>query len=134
VMDRLHIVDPILEDKTAGGGVFVTFSDVTTQSATVRIRTEVRNEHLEPRDCQVLHQLIDPGGHVVGNASASSNLAAGGETIFQQTINVTNPRLWHPHHPHLYELRTIVMGNDQPADEVTSRIGIRHIGLTANEA
>ncbi len=29
VMDRLHIVDPILEDKVAGGGVFVTFPDVS---------------------------------------------------------------------------------------------------------
>jgi beta-galactosidase len=129
VMDRLHIIDPILEDKIAGGGVFVTFSDVTQESATVWIRTDVRNEHLEPRDCQVVHQLFDPDGLAVGKASAACKLAPGGEMVFHQVIDVANPRLWHPYHPHLYELRTTVMGNDQPADEQTSRIGIRHIGF-----
>ena len=32
-MDRLHIVDPILGEKIAGGGVFVTFPSVTPRAA-----------------------------------------------------------------------------------------------------
>jgi len=138
VMDRLHIVDPILEETVAGGGVFVTFSDVTKHSATVQIRTGVRNEHLEPRDCRVVHELLDADGQTVGKTAETRKLAGGRDATFQQIIEVADPRLWHPNHPHLYTLRTIVTGNGHPADGLTSRIGIRHIrfdrkqGLTIN--
>jgi beta-galactosidase len=127
VMDRLHVVDPILEDKVGGGGVFVTFPRVSVESAAVVIRTDVRNEHREPRECRIVHELSDPNGTIVAQTAATRIIAAGGEATFIQNVEVSNPRLWHPHHPDLYTLRTSVLGNYRPADELTTRIGIRHI-------
>ena len=137
-MDRLRLTDAMLEDKIAGGGVFVTFAEVSKESAKVCIRSDVRNDYSEPRNCRILQELADPDGRVVGTAVSNRKLPPGAETTFEQMIDVANPRLWHPNHPHLYTLRTTVFGNDQPADELTSRIGIRHIrfdrrdGLTLN--
>ena len=53
VMDRLHITDPILADRVAGGGVFVTYPHVRANRATVHVRTEVQNDHDEPKRCTV---------------------------------------------------------------------------------
>ncbi|HEX4053126.1 MAG TPA: glycoside hydrolase family 2 TIM barrel-domain containing protein [Tepidisphaeraceae bacterium] len=132
VMDRLHIVDPILGEKIGGGGVFVTFPSVTPRAANVQIRTNVQNESSQPRQCTVLQELMDPSGQVVARATDAVALAAGADWIFSQTLQVSRPRLWHPHHPHLYTLRTTVLsgdqpGDDRPADEIVTRIGIRHI-------
>lgn len=127
VMDRLHIVDPILGDKVGGGGVLVTYPKVASQSATVRIRTNVQNEVSRPKRCSVVQELMDPSGQIIARATDATPLAAGADGIFSQTLQVSRPRLWHPHHPHLYTLRTTVLGDDQPADELVTRIGIRHI-------
>ena len=138
VVDRLHLVDPILEDNVAGGGVFVTFPTVTKKSATVRIQTHVRNEHPEHAICGIAHELSDSTGQVVAKISTMRRLEAGAEAKITQVLQVESPRLWHPHHPHLYHLRTTILRNGQPADELSIRIGIRHIqfdragGLTIN--
>ena len=138
VTDRLHLVDPILEDNIAGGGVFVTFPAVTQKSATVRIQTHVRNEHPEDAICGIAHELSDSTGRVVAKISTMRRLEAGADAKITQLLQVESPRLWHPHHPHLYQLRTTVLRNGQPADELSIRIGIRQIqldragGLTIN--
>jgi beta-galactosidase len=133
VMDRLHIVDPILGDKVGGGGVFITFPTVTAQSAAVQVRTNIRNENSQPRQSTVVQELTDQNGLVVARAADSRVLAAGADTTFDQTLHVSRPRLWHPNHPHLYTLRTTVLGNDQPADELVTRVGIRHIRFDPRE-
>ena len=133
VMDRLHIVDPILADEVAGGGVFVTFPSVSSQAATVQIRTSVRNDSAAAEQCTVVQELSDQKGLVVAHTTASRTLDPGAAAVFDQGLQVSNPRLWHPYHPHLYTLRTRVFGNDDPADEWTTRIGIRHIRFDNRE-
>ena len=127
VMDRLHIVDPILADQVAGGGVLVTFPNVSSRSATVQIRTSVQNESTAPKQCTIAQELSDQKGAVVARTNTTRTLDPGAAAIFDQSLQVSNPRLWHPHHPHLYTLRTRVFGNDEPADELVTRIGIRNI-------
>ena len=43
VKEPVHITDPILADTIAGGGIFVTYSDVSDKQATVTIKTHVAN-------------------------------------------------------------------------------------------
>jgi beta-galactosidase len=127
VMDRLHIVDPMLADQVAGGGVFVTFPNVSSRAATVQIRTSVQNDSVAIRQCTVVQELTDPKGVVVTRTTSTQALDAGAVATFDQKLQVSNPRLWHPNRPHLYTLRTRVFGNDEPVDEQVTRIGIRHI-------
>jgi beta-galactosidase len=127
VIDRLHIADTILADKIAGGGVFVTFSNITPKSATVNVRTDLVNEHLEPRTCRIAQELCDASGRIVANSYVTRLIPIAGDATVLQSLEVPNPQLWHPNHPHLYTLRTTILGDDQPADETTTRIGIRHL-------
>ncbi len=51
--DRLHFTDPLLADRPAGGGVFVTYPEVSRERARVRVQTHVANRYDGPRDVQV---------------------------------------------------------------------------------
>jgi beta-galactosidase len=129
VIDRLHLIDPILEERVAGGGLFVTYPRITPESAFVQIQTQFRNEHLEQIVCGISHELIDPQGRAVAKSSTLRGMNAGAEATIVQTLEVAHPQLWHPDHPHLYTLRTTLLRNGQPADEQTIRIGIRKFQL-----
>jgi beta-galactosidase len=43
IKDKLHITEPILADKVASGGVFVTFPEVSRETATVKVQTHIKN-------------------------------------------------------------------------------------------
>ncbi len=49
VKDPLHITDPVLANRPASGGVFVTYPQVSPHAATVRVQTHVRNDHAAAR-------------------------------------------------------------------------------------
>ncbi|HMB95382.1 MAG TPA: glycoside hydrolase family 2 TIM barrel-domain containing protein, partial [Tepidisphaeraceae bacterium] len=127
VMDRLHIVDPILANKVAGGGIFVTYPEVAADSAIVRVLTDVQNEHQDDKPCTVRQEIIDNNGQVIARESNVQTIPAGAEATFTHNLRVVNPKLWHPNHPHLYTLRTIVLDGSRAVDDQITRIGIRHI-------
>jgi beta-galactosidase len=65
VKDPLHITDPLLADRPAGGGVFVTCPAVSPASATVRVQTHVRNDHAGARSFRLRTTLLNAHGGTV---------------------------------------------------------------------
>ncbi len=130
VTNALHVTDAVYANKTASGGVFVTYPAATTTSATVSIRTNVINESTSSKSAMVISRLLDSGGTQVGMATASSTIAAGADFDFVQSIVVANPKLWHPNSPSLYTLQTTVQDGATAVDTVSTRVGIRTIGFT----
>jgi beta-galactosidase len=131
VKDALHVTDPLLADRPAGGGVFVTFPRVSAESATVRVQTHVRNGHASARTFRVRATLLDGNGEpVMMSASPSVMLAAGADEHVVQEMEVGEPRLWSPAAPNLYTVRTEVVTEDGVADVEETRVGIRHIRIT----
>lgn len=130
--DPLHITDPILADRPAGGGVFVTYPHVSETSAVVRVQTHVRNTGPVARSFRVRTQLRDPEGWLVARAEQPAELDSGCDTTFVQELVVTQPALWSPTTPHLYRLRTELVEGDRVVDAHEERIGIRHIRITAD--
>ena len=128
---KLHITDALLEDKVAGGGVFVTYPSVSAATATVAVKTQVRNAHDAPRTCTLETELVAPGGVVAASGSATHGIAAGGDHTFSQSFTVATPLLWHPDTPRLYTLRSVVRDGDHIADEQVIRVGIRSIRFDA---
>ena len=131
VTDPVHVSDPVDADLIAGGGVFVTYSDVSEESATLHIKTDVADdsEAIAP-ECIVRSTLMDASGRFVSAAASDAvMISAGGHHEFAQTLVVDSPRLWHPDHPDLYTLITTVSRAGQPTDEVRTRLGIRTFAL-----
>ncbi len=137
VLHPIHISDPILADRTAGGGVFVTTPSVSTEAATVSVQTDLQNEASSRYRVTVRQELLDGQSHIVA-MSEQSELAEVGITRFTQQMQVREPRLWHPEEPNLYVLHTTVLADGAIVDDQYTRIGIRTVqfdketGLTIN--
>ncbi len=127
VLNPLHISDPMLANKVAGGGVFVTCPKAAVAGATVQVRTDVVNESSTSRNCTVTQTLVGPDGTTAGTASDTQVVPVGDGKIAEQRIEVVSPKLWHPYHPYLYVLHTVVMDGQDVVDDVYTRLGIRSI-------
>ncbi|HEX4227814.1 MAG TPA: glycoside hydrolase family 2 TIM barrel-domain containing protein [Bryobacteraceae bacterium] len=125
VLGDLHITDPVLADKPAGGGVFVTFPTVGSELAVVQIQTDVVNTSSLLRHGKLRQELLGHDGQRIAQAEISADLDAGSSKTLTQRMDVHQPRLWHPEHPDLYILHTILLDGDLPVDDQYIRIGIR---------
>lgn len=130
--DPLHITDPILAGKPAGGGVFVTYPEVNAERATVRVQVHVRNDDAAPRRFQVSARLEHPErGVVAAMLSGPVSLAPGEGREVTQDLELASPVLWSPRQPALHKLSTQVVEDGAVVDEELTRIGIRRIEMSA---
>ena len=127
ITDKLHVTDAVYANKVAGGGVFVTYPQVTADAAAVSVQTEVKNEYGTVKNCTVKNSLVDSGGRQVAQSSATSDLQPGADGNFASSLAVTKPQLWHPYHPNLYTLVAEVYDGDRLVDKRATRVGIRAI-------
>jgi beta-galactosidase len=125
IVSPLHISDALLANIPAGGGIFVTIPQVDSDRARVQIQTHLRNAASALTHGEISHQLIDPAGQVVASDIKAFQVTS--EITLTQTLAVSRPQLWHPHHPHLYTLQTKIICDNRTVDEQSTRVGIRHI-------
>lgn len=123
--DPLHITDPIGANKTASGGVFVTYPDVSNKSARIQIKTHVKNMHDNHAYFTVKNTLLRDNAVIIQQASDEQNLESlkAKEVIVE--MEVVNPKLWSPNTPHLYNLKTEIIRNGILVDQELTRIGIK---------
>jgi beta-galactosidase len=60
--NKIHITNPVFVDEVAGGGVFVTYPEVSPQKAVVEIKTHVANEQNMSAEITVRHTLFKING------------------------------------------------------------------------
>ncbi len=123
--NQVYITDPILENKTANGGVFVSYPTVTDTLALVQVKTHIRNEDNEPKDVTVKNILEKDGEVVHITTSEISQFEVNADKQNNVFLRVNNPELWSPDTPSLYDLKTQVLIDDEVVDEEVRRIGIK---------
>lgn len=149
--DTLHITDPILADRPGSGGVFVTYPDVSSDEATVRVQVHVRNDGPDAREFRVRAALHGPtrapglpaAGRSAGGASVAQRESTAAESVSEpvrlgpgedrevtQDLRVLSPALWSPRTPGLHELRTEIVEGGAVVDAELTRIGIRRIEIS----
>ena len=127
VLQPLHITDPILAGKVAGGGIFVTYPVVGAHESTIQVQTEVANESDESRTCMVAQELIGRDGQIAATAKQSVMVEGRSSQAATQSMRVQNARLWHPEDPQLYWLHTTISEMGRVSDDQYTRLGIRTI-------
>jgi beta-galactosidase len=131
IKDKLHITDSIFADKIAGGGVFVTFPEVSKESATVHVQTHVNNSDDSSRAFVLRTALVDAKGRTVASVtSPMQTLAAGADGEVNQDLHVADPKLWSPQSPSLYRVQSQLMEKGEVVDTEQTRVGIRRIEIT----
>ena len=69
---------------------------------------------------------MDAQGKIVGQAESQLSVAGAAELDF----NITQPKLWSPESPYLYQVRTRLYDDGKLLDEITNKMGIRTISVT----
>ena len=126
--EKTYVTDALAADEVAGGGIFVTYPEVSKEQAKVHVKTQVKNDNEENKTVYTKQVLKDKKGKVAAESKAEDvELAAGKDVYFEQELSVEKPNLWSIDTPYLYQLVTEVYENDVKVDEVTTKVGIRRI-------
>jgi hypothetical protein len=128
---RLVITDPV---HVAWYGTFVTTPQVSKESGTVNVKTEVVNESGAAKPITVRTRVIDAKGKTVAQMDSNATIAAGATNVFDQTSQaVPKPKLWSPEQPNLYSVKTSLLEGKKELDEYTSPLGFRWFKFTADQ-
>lgn len=133
ITDKLHISDAVDEGITAGGGVFITYPEVSKEQAHIHVKTHLKNEHKDDYSGKLVTRLLDKSGKEVAFVTKDICLPNSSAFSFEQDLIVRNPQLWHPYSPELYVLQSQVVVKGKVIDECLNHIGIRTIKYTTED-
>ncbi|HJX64243.1 MAG TPA: glycoside hydrolase family 2 TIM barrel-domain containing protein, partial [Polyangia bacterium] len=115
-------------------GTFVTTPTVSATSATVNVKTEIKNENTAAANCTVKTTILDATNAVVTSMEGTQSIAAGAVYQFDQTSSaIANPHLWSVATPYMYKVTTTVSNGSSVVDTYESPLGIRSIQWTADQ-
>ncbi len=123
---KVHITDPNKANKTAGGGVFVQYGEISKKKAEIFISTDVENTFSSLQSLTIENKITDKNGKILKTIKSNLQLKPNEAKQTQQKITVDNPVLWHPDAPYLYSIETrIIARNGTTLDGGVTRIGLR---------
>lgn len=124
----VYITDPNSENEVAGGGLFVSFDQVSGKNATVNLKIHLRNLTEREFRGKMNYVLQDTAGRKVKSLSHKVVLLAGRAESFSGAMQLKEPQLWSPEDPVLYWLSvTLTDASGKVVDGYQKRIGIRSI-------
>lgn len=123
----VHVTDEMLSASPGGGGIFVTTLQADKKAAVVQVKTEVSNTSDSAQAVTVRHTLAWKGRQVA-RVEQQVQLAAGERRHVSIPLKLTQPKLWSPKAPNLYQLETRVAAAGRE-DVVSTRIGVRRLAF-----
>lgn len=114
-------------------GTFVTTPEVTSEKATVKVETKVKNDAKKGSKFTVQTKIIDAKGNQVAVQQKEVKLSEGKEITVGQLLNVSNPKLWDTENPTMYKTVTTILSKGKSIDEIVTPIGIRNIEFKVGE-
>ena len=124
------------QSESGSSGVFINTPQVTTNSATVKVSTYVKNDAATDKKIRVLQQLYDDEGRLITKEVVEVNLKKGeNKSIVQKLKPIKSPLLWSPEKPYLYRLVSQILDakTEKTIDQVSNPIGFRWFKFDANE-
>ena len=122
----LDITAPV---HVAHWGTYVTTPQVTAESASVAVKTEVTNQSGKPATLTLRTSILNPQGRRVATASAPVQVAANATATLPATLSVTRPERWDIDSPSLYTLVSELLDGNKAIDRYTTPFGIRSIAF-----
>ena len=117
----------------ASSGVYITPSNVGSDSADISVRTLLRNDDSVDKTFTVTNLLTDADESPILTLQQDFLVPAGSTVAATQQGTVATPRLWSPFDPYLYNVHTNVSVDGAVTDTVDEHTGFRYYQLTAND-
>ena len=114
-------------------GTYLTTPEVSDESATVLIETEVVNESAREQKVQVRQEIIAADGQVVSTTENEITVKFGEVARASQKLMLPDPKLWSPKEPNLYTVRTNLSVDGEERDQYESPLGVRTLRFDRNE-
>lgn len=109
----------------APNGVFITTPIINSESATVNIETTIEKN---PKGKLVLEtSILDINGKTVSQTSQPVKWNGSNQMKLETSLALTNPNLWSPESPYLYEVKSCLLKKGEVLDQVVTKIGVRSI-------
>nr|WP_315245746.1 glycoside hydrolase family 2 TIM barrel-domain containing protein [uncultured Flavobacterium sp.] len=124
----MMVTDPV---HVAHWGVDISTPEVSSKKATVQVKTRVKNETASAQSVIVKTFLWNKTLKSAGNGQMKVEVPANSEKEISQSIQVSNPMLWTPETPHLYQAQIQVIKDKKVLDDTKTNFGIRVIKFTA---
>ena len=124
----MMVTNPI---HVAHWGAAISTPVVSAKKATVLVKTKLKNETSSTQSILVKTILWNKNSKSVGNGQLKVELSANSEKEITQTINISNPLLWTPETPDLYQAQIQVLKEKKILDDTKTNFGIRSIRFTA---
>ena len=124
----MMVTDPV---HVANWGVAVSTPEVSSKKATVLVKTKIKNGTALPQRIVVKTNLFSKSSKNIGNNQIQVEVPANSEKEITQTIQISNPMLWTPETPHLYQAKIQVVKDKKVLDDTKTNFGIRSIKFTA---
>lgn len=129
ITDNIYIGNAIEDGVAAGGGVFLTSPSVSRESADIRAKTYVHNDSSNAQEITLRTEVIYKG-ETVADGEASALIESGSAYTFDETLTLSEPKLWHPYSPELYTVKSTVTADGKAVDTVETSYGVRSVEWT----
>ena len=114
-------------------GTYVTTPVVSAASATIAVRTEVRNRKSEAAPVTIETAILDAEGTRVAQHAAEATIPAKASGTVSAEMQVDKPRRWSVEEPYLYQAVTTVRNADTVLDRVVTPFGIRTLEFSPDK-
>ena len=121
--DRLHV------DRF---GTYITTPSVSSDEASVRIKTTLKNEYKMAKNFTLVSKIVDNKGIVLDVKTTSQAIEPFSSTEIAQKGTIQKPLLWSPETPTLYKVLTEVSENGNVIDTYETTFGVRTIEINRN--
>ena len=126
----LKATDPV---HIAQWGLFVTTPEVNADKARVRLQATLNNDTGKRTDITLVTTLVDPESRIVASRTITTRLSEQTPSTIDQTLDITQPRLWSPDSPSLYRAVCELKREGRTIDQSETVFGIRSIRFDADK-
>ncbi|MBN2349581.1 MAG: DUF4982 domain-containing protein [Bacteroidales bacterium] len=126
----LRIKDPL---HIKPWGIYATTPNISAESAEIVVKTRIENFHSKTQNGTLVTYLKDSEGKEISKTETIFELNSGKETQIEQTLLVSNPKLWSIETPDLYKLHSAIINGNKTLDNEITVIGIREIVYDATD-
>ncbi len=110
-------------------GTYVTTPAATGDSATVSVKTELRNRSGREVKITLRTSVLDAAGKTVASEPAVVTIAPNGAATAAAELRVRRPRMWDVENPYLYTLLSEIVERNRVVDRYPTTFGIRTIAF-----
>ncbi|MEO7978276.1 sugar-binding domain-containing protein [Flavobacterium sp.] len=118
----------------ANDGIGITTPSIESAFATVEVSTTIKNDSDQPKNIRLQTVIFDlKNNKEVKQISNTVQIDPKTEKVFRQNLKITNPKLWSPESPNLYNAEVSIIDKQAIEDQSMVNFGIRSITFTTSE-